>query len=324
MFPTTRLRRLRMNPVLRDMVRSVRLDAADLIAPLFVDEGLTTPEPITTIPGQMRHSPDSLIEACRDLHNKGVRAVILFGIPSRRDARGSGAYAEDGIVQQAIRKIKAVLPDLLVIGDVCLCAYTDHGHCGLVEKGRIHNDSTLALLAKTAVSQARAGVDMIAPSDMMDGRVAVIRSALDAAGFSDLPIMSYAAKYDSAFYGPFRDAVGSSPSFGGRASYQMDPAAGIGQAMAEIAADLEEGADMVMIKPALTCLDVIAAAKARFDAPIVAYQVSGEYAMIKSAASIGCFDEKRAVVESLTAIKRAGADLILTYFASDVADWGME
>jgi porphobilinogen synthase len=270
------------------------------------------------MPGQYRLSVDELLKECKDAASMGIPAVLLFGLPRDKDPRGSEAYAEDGIIQQAVRAVKETIPDLLVITDVCLCEYTSHGHCGVVEDGRIKNDPTLELIARTAVSHAEAGADLIAPSDMMDGRVAAIREGLDEAGFPETPIMAYSAKYASAFYGPFREAADSTPQFGDRRSYQMDPANAM-EAMREIALDVDEGADIVMVKPALPYLDVIARVKGEFGLPVAAYSVSGEYAMLKAAGQLGWLDEERAVLEALTGIRRAGADIIITYFAKDAA-----
>ena len=320
MFPTVRMRRLREHPVVRAMVRETRLNVDGLVAPLFVVEGLGEKEEIRSMPGQYRHSLDSLVEHCKELLNIGIRSVILFGIPAEKDPMGTQAYAEDGIVQQAMRAIKAGVPGMLVIGDVCMCEYTSHGHCGIIEGERLLNDQTLEFLAKTALSQVNAGADMIAPSDMMDGRVAAIREALDDEGYTSCPIMSYAAKYASGYYGPFRDAADSAPAFGDRNAYQMDPA-NIRMALREVELDIAEGADIVMVKPALAYLDVIKAVKESFDMPVAAYNVSGEFSMIKAAAANGWIDEKRVVLETLTSINRAGADIILTYFAADVARW---
>ncbi len=320
MFPTVRMRRLREHPVVRSLVRETRLNVDGLIAPLFVVEGLGEKEEIKSMPGQYRHSLDSLVEHCKELINIGVKSVILFGIPAEKDLMGTQAYAEDGIVQEAMRRIKAGVPGMLVIGDVCMCEYTSHGHCGIIEGERVLNDTTLEFLARTALSQVKAGADMIAPSDMMDGRVAAIREALDDEGYTSIPIMSYAAKYASAYYGPFRDAADSAPAFGDRNSYQMDPA-NIRMALREIELDIAEGADIVMVKPALAYLDVIKSVKESFDLPVAAYNVSGEFSMIKAAAANGWIDEKRIVLETLTSINRAGADIILTYFAADVARW---
>jgi porphobilinogen synthase len=270
------------------------------------------------MPGCFQESVDLIVDHAREVHSLGIPAVILFGIPEQKDATGSGAYDDSGVVQNAIRAIKDAVPELYVITDVCMCEYTSHGHCGVIEKGEVHNDRTLTLLAKEALSHARAGADMVAPSDMMDGRVAAIREALDSEGYSDLPIMSYAAKYASAFYGPFREAAESTPQFGDRRSYQMDPA-NRREAMREVALDIEEGADIVMVKPALSYLDIISDVRSAFDLPVAAYNVSGEYSLVKAAAQLGWIDEERAMMEILMSIKRAGADLILTYFAKDAA-----
>ncbi len=319
-FPKIRMRRLRENSVLRDMVRETRLSADDFIMPLFVVEGLEKKEPIVSMPGQYRFNIQEVVVECRRLADMGVRSVILFGVPETKDPEGSGAWHPDGIVQKAIREVKKSVPELLVIGDVCLCEYTSHGHCGLIQDHRILNDPTLDLLAKTALSQVQAGADMVAPSDMMDGRIASIRDILDKHDFDHIPIMSYAAKYSSAFYGPFRDAAGSAPAFGDRRSYQMDPP-NRREAIREMALDVEEGADIIMVKPALAYLDIIHEARSRFHLPVAAYQVSGEYAMIKAAAANGWLDEKRIVLESLTAIKRAGAHIILSYFTPEAVRW---
>ncbi len=319
-FPTVRMRRLRENGILRDMVRETRLCADELIMPLFVVEGLERKEEIASMPGQYRFNIKEVVEDCRRLANLGVRSIILFGVPENKDPEGSGAWIADGIVQQAIGAIKKSVPDLMVIGDVCLCEYTSHGHCGLINGNRILNDPSLDLLAKTALSQVQAGADMVAPSDMMDGRVAAIRTELDNHDFHHIPIMSYAAKYSSAFYGPFRDAAGSAPAFGDRRSYQMDPA-NRREAIREMALDIDEGADIIMVKPALAYLDVIHEARTRFQLPVAAYQVSGEYSMIKAAAARGWLDEKRIVEETLLAIKRAGAHIVLSYFTADVVQW---
>ncbi len=319
-YPTIRMRRLRENGIVRDLVRETVLSVDDLIMPLFVVEGLSGKEEIVSMPGQYRFSLDGLVEECKMLRDIGVKAVILFGIPLHKDADGSGAWIENGIVQQAMRLIKQKVPGLLVIGDVCMCEYTSHGHCGHVEGDKLMNDPSLELLAKTALSQAEAGVDMVAPSDMMDGRVHAIRSILDEHNFTTIPIMSYAAKYSSAYYGPFRDAADSAPQFGDRRSYQMDPA-NSDEAIREVELDIEEGADIVMVKPAMAYMDVIHRVKATFGMPTAAYNVSGEYSMVKAAAANGWVDEKRIVMETLTGIKRAGADIILTYFTKDIAQW---
>ncbi len=313
-----------MNPVVRRMVRQTRLSVDQLIAPLFVRPGRGERRPISSMPGQSQFSVDTLVEECRALAGLGVPAVLLFGIPEHKDACGSEAYADDGIVQQGITAIKAALPEMVVITDVCLCEYTDHGHCGALAERRgrtdVDNDATLELLTREAVSHARAGADMVAPSDMMDGRVGAIRYGLDEAGFNDLPIMAYAAKYASSYYGPFREAAESPPKFGDRRSYQMDPA-NADEALREVALDIEEGADLVMVKPAINYLDIIWRVKERFGLPTAAYHVSGEYSCIKAAAANGWLDEKGAALEATTAIVRAGADLVLTYFAKDLAGW---
>jgi porphobilinogen synthase len=316
--PMFRPRRLREKSLLRSMVRETALAVDDLVYPLFVVHGRGVREPIAPMPGQHRLSIDELVKECKDAAGMGIPAVLLFGLPEEKDPRGSEAYAEDGIVQQAVRAVKDTVPDLLVITDVCLCEYTSHGHCGVVEDGAVRNDPTLELLARTAVSHAEAGADVVAPSDMMDGRVAAIREALDEATLTDTPIMAYSAKYASVFYGPFREAADSTPQFGDRRSYQMDPA-NAQEAMREIALDLDEGADIVMVKPALPYLDVISRAKAEFGVPLAAYSVSGEYAMIRAAGQLGWLDEERAIMESLTGIRRAGADIVITYFAKDAA-----
>ena len=318
LFPDTRGRRLRRSEALRRMVRETRLSPDDLVWPLFVVGGKDVRRPIEAMPGQFQLSIDRLLEAAREAHGLGIPAVILFGVPDRKDALGTSAYAADGIVQRAVRALKDKLPDLAVITDVCLCQYTDHGHCGVVEQGRIHNDATLELLARTAVSHAKAGADLVAPSDMMDGRVGEIREALDENGFEEVAILAYSAKYCSAFYGPFRTAADSAPKFGDRRSYQMDPANAL-EALREVTMDIEEGADIVMVKPALAYLDVIQRVRQEFDLPVAAYNVSGEYAMVKAAEERGWLDGQRAMMETLTAIKRAGADLILTYFAPEAA-----
>jgi porphobilinogen synthase len=317
-FPQQRLRRLRQNEPLRRLVRETKLSTEDLIYPMFVATGRDRREEITSMPGQYRWSADLLVKEAAEVKLLGIPAVILFGVPDRKDERGSSAYDPDGIVQQAVRMLKDQVPELLVITDVCIDEYTSHGHCGLVQDGRILNDETLECLRAMARTHAQAGADMLAPSDMMDGRVAAIRDELDRHGFVDLPIMSYAAKFASCFYAPFREAADSTPKFGDRGSYQMDVANGR-EALREIDLDVEEGADIVMVKPALPFLDVIAAARARVALPVAAYQVSGEYSMIKAAANAGWLDETRAMMESLLSIKRAGADLILTYFAKDAA-----
>jgi porphobilinogen synthase len=319
LFPEYRPRRLRQNETMRRMIRETRLTVDDLILPLFTIGGKNVQNPIPSMPGQFQWSVDRLVDTARRAHDLGIPAVILFGIPDKKDALGTTAYARDGIVQRAIAAIKQALPDLAVISDVCLCEYTDHGHCGVVEGGVVDNDATLDLLARTALSHAEAGADMVAPSDMMDGRVAEIRDALDENGFSRVPIMSYAAKYCSAYYGPFRQAADSAPKFGDRRTYQMDPANSL-EAIREATMDVEEGADIIMVKPALAYLDIIFRIREEIDLPVAAYNVSGEYTMIQAAAQMGWLDGSRVMLETLTAIKRAGADLILTYFALDAAE----
>lgn len=315
-----RLRRLRVNENMRKMVRENKVQTEDLIYPIFVIEGENIKNPIDTMPGIYQYSIDRLGEELDRVVKSKISGVLLFGIPEHKDEVGSEAYKENGIVQMAVRYIKKHYPNLLVIADVCLCEYTSHGHCGLVQGEKILNDETLPLLAKMSVSLADAGADIIAPSDMMDGRVGFIRNALDEAGFLDVSIMSYSAKFASAYYSPFRDAAHSAPGFGDRKTYQMDCANGK-EAMREIEADIEEGADMIMVKPALAYLDVLKEASLRYDLPLVTYNVSGEYAMVKAAANAGFIDEKRIVMENMTAMKRAGADIIITYHALDVAAW---
>ena len=315
-----RFRRLRSDERIRSLVRETHIERSMLVYPIFVEEGENIKTPVESMPGIYRYSPDRLDELLSEADKAGIAGVLVFGIPKHKDSLASSAYDENGVTQQAIRKIKKNNPVLLVIADVCLCEYTDHGHCGLVRDGMILNDETLPLLAKTAVSFARAGADIIAPSDMMDGRVAAIRSALDSEGYINTPIMSYSAKFASGYYSPFRDAAGSAPCFGDRRSYQMDPA-NVREALREIEDDISEGADIVMVKPALAYLDVLSRARERFDVPIAAYNVSGEYSMVKAAALSGWIDEKRIVLENLTAIKRAGADIIITYHALDAAKW---
>ena len=317
-FPIQRPRRLRRNANLRRMVRETRLSVDDLIMPLFVVPGRGVENPVASMPGVAQLSVDRAVEECKTIRDLGIPGVILFGIPEEKDPLGSGAYRADGIIQRAVRAIKEHVPGLVVITDVCLCEYTDHGHCGVVREGDVDNDATLDLLVEESLSHVRAGADLVAPSDMMDGRVGAIRRALDAEGFSQTPIMAYSAKYASGFYGPFREAAESTPQFGDRRSYQMD-CANTDEALREVALDVEEGADIVMVKPALPYLDVIRRVKERFDVPLAAYSVSGEYAMLKAAARNGWLDESRIVHEALTGIKRAGADVILTYFAKDVA-----
>jgi porphobilinogen synthase len=318
-FPIRRMRRLRRTAALRRLVSETHIVPSQLVWPLFVVHGQGVRRPIAALPGVSQLSVDELVKDAERAASLGLGGIILFGIPATKDATGSEAYDDQGIVQQAIRAVKRAVPELLVLGDVCLCEYTDHGHCGVIRDGDVDNDSSVYLLGKIAVMQARAGVDLVAPSDMMDGRVAGIRKALDAGGFSHVPIMSYAAKFASAFYGPFREAAGSTPQFGDRQSYQMAVPNG-DEAMKEIQLDLDEGADIVMVKPAGPCLDLIRRAKERFGSPLGAYQVSGEYAMIKAAAERGMLDETKAMWESVTAIRRAGADVILTYFAPVLAE----
>ncbi|MBI4699337.1 MAG: porphobilinogen synthase [Nitrospirae bacterium] len=317
-FPIHRPRRLRMNKVVRKMVRETCLSPADFIYPLFVTSGKGVRKKISTMPGCFQMSADEIVKEAQSAHRLGIPGIILFGIPEHKDEKGTEAYNPKGVVQMAVRAIKDKIPDLVVITDVCMCEYMSHGHCGIVKKGQILNDPTLELLAKEALSHAKAGADMVAPSDMMDGRVAVIRDILDANGFDDIPIMSYAAKYASAFYSPFREAAESTPQFGDRRSYQMDPA-NRREAIKEVALDIEEGADIVMVKPAMSYMDIISDVKDTFDVPVAAYNVSGEYSMVKAAAKLGWIDEMRIVMEILTSIKRAGADLILTYHAVDAA-----
>jgi porphobilinogen synthase len=312
------MRRLRASEALRNLVRETSLDPADFILPLFTCPGENVRREISSMPGHAQLSVDRLVAECAEAHSLGIGGVILFGIPETKDEIATGAYADDGIVQQAVRAIKREIPRLLVMTDVCNCEYTSHGHCGLVVDGDVKNDPTLEWLAKSAVSHARAGADIVAPSDMMDGRVAVMRKALDDAGFPNTPICSYAAKYASVFYGPFREAAESTPQFGDRRSYQMDPA-NAREAMREIELDLEEGADMIMIKPAMPYLDIIRRARDRFDVPLGAYQVSGEFSALTAAIQNGWLDRDRTILESLTAIRRAGADFMLTYFAKDAA-----
>ncbi|HEX4805630.1 MAG TPA: porphobilinogen synthase [Conexibacter sp.] len=320
-FPATRLRRLRRSAPLRAFVRETRLDAGDLILPLFVTHGSDRREPIAAMPGVERLSIEHAVAEAAEAAALGIPAVMLFGIPSDKDAEGSGAWDDEGVVQLAIRAIKERTPDLLVIPDLCLCEYTSHGHCGVLrDDASVDNDATLPLLARTAVSHARAGADLIAPSDMMDGRVGAIRAALDEEGFADLPILAYSAKFASVFYGPFREAAGSAPSQGDRRGYQMDPANG-DEAVREALLDVEEGADLVMVKPALPYLDVVRRVKEATRMPVVAYNVGGEYAMVKAAAAAGALDERATVLEVLTSIRRAGADAVITYHAKDAARW---
>jgi len=316
-FPVTRLRRLRRTAGLRSLVRETRLDLDAFVMPLFV---APADEPNEALPPMSRRSVESLVREGEELQRLGVRAVLLFGIPESKDDEGSGAWDEDGIVQRGLRALRAACPDLVLLTDVCLCEYTAHGHCGVLDGDAVANDETLELLARTAVSHVEAGADAVAPSDMMDGRVSAIRAALDDAGAAETPIVSYAAKYASAFYGPFREAAGSAPSFGDRRGYQMDPA-NVREALRECELDVAEGADVLMVKPALPNLDVIRAVRERFDVPVAAYNVSGEYGMVRAAAARGWMDERQAALESLTAIRRAGADLVVSYWTKDLARW---
>ncbi len=318
-FPIRRMRRLRRTPALRRLVQETQLVPSQLVWPLFVGHGDGMRREVDALPGVYQTSVDELVKDAERAARLGLGGIVLFGLPAMKDATGSEAYDEQGIVQQAARAVKRAVPDLLVIADLCLCEYTDHGHCGVVADGDVDNDATVYLLGKVAVTQARAGVDIVAPSDMMDGRVAGIRKALDAAGFARIPIMSYAAKMASAFYGPFREAAGSTPQFGDRQSYQMQ-GTNADEAMKEIELDVAEGADIILVKPALPCLDLIRRAKQQFGGPLAAYQVSGEYAMIKAAAERGMLDEARAMWETLYAIRRAGADIVLSYFAPCAAE----
>jgi porphobilinogen synthase len=319
-FPQTRLRRLRATRALRGLVRETSLEPADFVYPLFVAHGLDRRESIEAMPGIDRLSIRHAVTEAAEVAELGVPAVLLFGIPASKDEEGSGAWDEEGVVQLATRALKEELPDLIVIADLCLCEYTSHGHCGVLREGIVDNDATLELLSRTAVSQARAGADLVAPSDMMDGRVGVIRQALDESGYTETPILAYSAKFASAFYGPFREAADSTPAFGDRRGYQMDPANGR-EALREARLDVEEGADIVMVKPALPYLDVIRAVKEQTGMPVAAYNVSGEYAMIKAAVAAGYLDERTAVLEALTGIRRAGADVVVTYHAKEAARW---
>jgi len=319
-FPYERPRRLRRTPTLRRLVRETTLTVDDLVQPLFVVEGKNSRQPILSLTGQYHLSIDAAVAECLELYEIGIPAVILFGIPNSKDSHASEAWKEDGLIQRAVRAIKSVVPDLIVITDVCLCEYTDHGHCGVLKGETVDNDTTLGLLARTALSHAHSGADVVAPSDMMDGRVGAIRKAFNEHFFPDTLILSYAVKYASGFYGPFREAAQSAPSFGDRRGYQMDPS-NFEEALHEAALDLEEGADMIMVKPALPCLDVLHEIKRRFQRVTAAYQVSGEYAMVEAAAAAGLLDRKRVICESLICIKRAGADFILTYWAKEAADW---
>lgn len=317
-FPEYRPRRLRASEAFRVMLRETELAASDLVLPLFVTEGKGIKKPLDSMPGHFQYSPDALVRETKQILDSGVTAALLFGIPSKKDAIGSQAYANNGITQQAIKRIKDVCPNLMIVTDVCLCEYTDHGHCGVLSGETVDNDPTLDILSRVAVSHARAGADMVAPSDMMDGRVGAIREALDESGYESIPIMAYSAKYCSAFYGPFREAAQSAPQFGDRKSYQMDPANG-DEALREVELDIDEGADIVMVKPALSYLDIIWRVKSSFNRPVAAYNVSGEYAMLKAAAQNGWIDGERCMMEILTSIKRAGADIIITYHALEAA-----
>ena len=317
-FPEYRARRLRKNENFRRLIRETSLSVDDLVYPLFAVPGKSVKKPINSMPGQFHLSVDYIAKEARQAFELGIPAVLLFGIPAKKDEMATGAFAKDGIVQQAVKRIKNEVPDILVITDVCLCEYTSHGHCGMLEKDCVQNDTTLEVLAETAVSHIRAGADMVAPSAMMDGQVAAIREALDENSFDDIPIMAYSAKYASSFYGPFREAAESAPKSGDRKAYQMDPA-NSDEAIREIGLDVSEGADIIMVKPALAYLDIISRAKQEFDLPLAAYNVSGEYSIIKAAAQLGLLDEEKAMIESLTAIKRAGADIIITYWAPQAA-----
>ena len=317
-YPDYRPRRLRKNENFRRMIRETKLSVDDLVYPLFVVPGKDKKKPIHSMPGNFQMSIDHILKEVQKTKDLGIPAILLFGIPDKKDELASGAFTQDGIIQQAVRRIKDKVPDILVITDVCLCEYTSHGHCGMIEKGDVDNDTTLEVLAETALSHAKAGVDMVAPSAMMDGQIRAIRECLDEAGYDNLPIMAYSAKYASCFYGPFREAAESVPQFGDRKAYQMDPA-NSDEAIREINLDVEEGADIIMVKPALPYLDIIRRAREEFDLPVAAYNVSGEFAMIKAAAQLGWLDGERAMMEALTSIKRAGADIIITYFAQDTA-----
>jgi porphobilinogen synthase len=317
-YPTYRPRRLRKNELIREMVQETELSLRDLVYPMFVIPGEKIREEISSMPGIFRQSIDNITEEIKETRELGINSILLFGIPEKKDELGSGSYDENGIIQRTLRKIKEEIKDVLLITDVCMCEYTSHGHCGIIENGEVQNDKTLQYLARIALSHAKAGADIIAPSDMMDGRVSVIREALDANGFENIAIMSYSAKYSSAFYGPFREAAESTPQFGNRRGYQMDPR-NVREALREIALDIEEGADIVMVKPALSYLDVIKAAREEFNYPLAAYNVSGEYSMVKAAGRLGWIDEAQVMMEILTSIKRAGADIIITYFAKEAA-----
>ena len=319
-FPVQRPRRLRKTELLRGLVRETRLSAAQFVYPLFVCPGSAVRQEVSSMPGVFQQSADKMVEDCREVESLGIPGVILFGLPESKDPRGASSLENDGVVQRAVEAIRKAKHKLVVITDVCLCEYTDHGHCGVIENGAVANDATLEILAEQSLSHARAGADVVAPSDMMDGRVAAIRKKLDENSFQELPILSYAAKYCSGFYGPFREAADSAPQFGDRRSYQMDPA-NSREALREVALDLDEGADMIMVKPALPYLDVITRVRQEFSAPVAAYNVSGEYAMVKAAAQKGWLDEKRVTLEILTGIQRAGADIIVSYHAKDAARW---
>ena len=318
LFPDCRMRRLRKNERLRSMVRETILSANDLICPLIVTHGRGVKKPVESMPGIFQLSIDLLVKEVKEINDLGIPAVLLFGIPKKKDERGTEAYAGDGIIQKAVKELKKKVPEVIVITDVCLCEYTNHGHCGLIKDGDVDNDSTLELLSRIALSHVEAGADMVAPSDMMDGRVAEIREYLDENAYEEIPIMSYAAKYCSGFYGPFREAAESSPQFGDRRSYQMDPA-NSDEAIREVSLDVEEGADIVMVKPAIAYLDIICRIKEEFDVPVAAYNVSGEYAMVKAADAMGWIDGEKVMMECLLGIKRAGADMIITYFAKEAA-----
>ncbi|MFZ5652455.1 MAG: porphobilinogen synthase [Bacillota bacterium] len=319
-FPEYRPRRLRRSENMRRMVRETRLSVGQLVYPVFAAAGKGVKKTVESMPGIYNLSVDMLSEEVGKASELKIPAVLIFGVPDKKDAAGTGAYSDEGIVQQAVRAVKKDFPELMVITDVCLCEYTDHGHCGIIEDGRVNNDPTLDLLARTALSHARAGADMVAPSDMMDGRVGAIRKGLDRHGFQDIPIMSYSVKYASAFYGPFRDAAGSAPQFGDRRAYQMDPP-NASEALREATMDIDEGADIIMVKPGLPYLDIVRLMKENFDHPLAVYNVSGEYSMVKAAAANGWIDERRVVMETLTGMKRAGADIIITYHAPDAARW---
>jgi porphobilinogen synthase len=319
-FPTSRLRRLRKSEAIRRLVRETRLCRSNLIYPIFINENIDRPEPIESMPGQYRYPVAAAAAEAARIFKLGIPGILLFGIPSRKDSRGTESLKDDGIIQKAVREIKSSNPEILVVTDVCLCEYTDHGHCGIIIDGSIDNDATLEILARQAVSHAKAGADIVAPSDMMDGRVSAIRTALDTSGFKNTAIMAYSAKFCSAFYNPFRDAVNSAPKFGDRQTYQMDMA-NAREALREISLDIEEGADIIMIKPALAYLDIISRARQSFLLPLAAYNVSGEYAMVKAAAAAKLIDEQKVVMEIMTSIKRAGADIIISYHAPEVAGW---